>query len=60
LSFVINAPKNNNLKIKAQFYMNLNNSSENKVWYAVYTRSRTEKKVRAELEAKNIELKKVN
>jgi len=35
--------------------MNLNNSSKNKVWYAVYTRSRTEKKVRAELEAKNIE-----
>jgi len=32
-----------------------NNSSENKVWYAVYTRSRTEKKVLAELEAKNIE-----
>ena len=25
--------------------MNLNNSSENKAWYAVYTRSRAEKKV---------------
>ncbi|HDR50769.1 MAG TPA: UpxY family transcription antiterminator [Mariniphaga anaerophila] len=35
--------------------INKNNSSENKVWYAVYTRSRTEKKVLAELEAKNIE-----
>lgn len=35
--------------------INRNNSSENKVWYAVYTRSRTEKKVLAELEAKNIE-----
>jgi len=35
--------------------MNLNNSSDNKVWYAVYTRSRAEKKVLAELEAKNIE-----
>jgi transcription antitermination factor NusG len=30
--------------------MNPNNSSENKVWYAVYTRSRAEKKVLAELE----------
>jgi len=35
--------------------MNRNISSENKVWYAVYTRSRAEKKVLAELEAKNIE-----
>jgi transcription antitermination factor NusG len=35
--------------------INRNNSSENKVWYAVYTRSRAEKKVLAELEAKNIE-----
>jgi transcription antitermination factor NusG len=31
------------------------NASGNKVWYAVYTRSRAEKKVLAELEAKNIE-----
>jgi transcription antitermination factor NusG len=35
--------------------MNPNNSSENKAWYAVYTRSRAEKKVLADLKAKNIE-----
>ncbi len=35
--------------------MSDSNPSGNKVWYAVYTRSRAEKKVLAELEAKNIE-----
>ena len=32
-----------------------NNSNENKIWYALYVKSRTEKKVAEELKAENIE-----
>lgn len=35
--------------------MNLENKITHKAWYAIYTRSRTEKKVRDELEYQNIE-----
>lgn len=35
--------------------MDLNNNINNKLWYAIYTKSRTEKKVKDELEYNNIE-----